>query len=974
METGIPWAQWDKDVQIFKKIEKESPSDVLVAWRRHFLLLFMQDLSKNLLATPFDLLIDKIIQAIQLGMGFKCVRVYLMAKDKEELILTKTSPGHEPRIEIKEKIRLPYREGADDAVDTLFSSDPLILEHVTKAKLTLKRRFNLKGPYFAVPLLVERKPSGLICANELSSSQPHDSAVLEAEFSFRMEAFSRAIMAAVENRQIFEQRNQKEKQLETIETLSMIILKAETEKNQMYNALLEQSVMLVNGDSGHLKLFNEKTGDLERVADYGDDIAPPSISHKPMSIGFSNHVYKTKESLIINNISTHPFMKKHTDFYRDMGYLEYLEKLTRRKSAIIVPLTTLEGKVIGVLDIHGKKKDQFNESDKENLKTLVNSVIQAVDKTRQMEQLQELIRVRESYLEMLKQALAKADNLNLVLEIIRDGCLQLIDVGNLEKVCLSIKDPQIDELITPSVKCGKIEETKCIKCLKRKIIIQNALKTKKPQQGPINIARPILFENEIIGVLYLQGRRKISLTNQEETLLGIIISTAAIMIKTSRNYEISLKQIDALYEIIQNINKMQNFEEWFYPVMEKVMEIMGRKNRNFHLVLVEGENNDKRLIIRATSDLYIEGQKSISLRDDLLGKELPWDTSLSGLVVRTGKTKIILDIEMNNRLPEGHPDKLPCHLEPCLPTKEEVAIPLKIKVGLPGEEVIGVLIIDSLKVNDFQDFDVKFHEGIADYLAIAIHNQRLYTERARFQEELYNLDRSLALQAFMKSFFHDITPPLQEIRSQINITKDQGEPGWKENLEKLETLTDRVIFRYNDFGGEFAKPFAESKRIEINELIRGSLESVDRTRGLGGIQLSGNYNDSKGTIECYRVFIEMAFRAIINNAVKYSRKIDPKQRYLKIDVKPSNADGTIVISFESSSILRIPDDKDIIFKPFSRGTEEEQGQGLGLSIASECIHLHSGDIQAENIEGKDAVVFHITIPRDLKIKKEKNYE
>ncbi|MDQ1355492.1 MAG: two-component system, sensor histidine kinase and response regulator, partial [Acidobacteriota bacterium] len=92
-----------------------------------------------------------------------------------------------------------------------------------------------------------------------------------------------------------------------------------------------------------------------------------------------------------------------------------------------------------------------------------------------------------------------------------------------------------------------------------------------------------------------------------------------------------------------------------------------------------------------------------------------------------------------------------------------------------------------------------------------------------------------------------------------------------------------------------------------------------------------------------------------------------------IDVKPSNADGKIVILFESSSSLRIPDDKNQIFKPFSRGTDEEPGQGLGLSIASECVHLHGGDIHAENIKGKGAVVFHITLPKDLKIKKERNY-
>jgi GAF domain-containing protein len=975
-ETKNLWQRWDAEVEKFKNARKNLPPDTTIRqWQRYLMFIFMQELSKNVLSEKesLDSILDRIIEAIQVACGFKRVRVYLVKegdKDKKKLYLYRTSKGHKPIIR---NFVLEMETEEDDAVDTLLvDKEPLAVDNAAKIKLVRRKDLNIEGPYSAIPLLVENMPYGLICA---------DTAVMPAEgtpiFSYPesreyFDTFARAIMAAIENREIFDQRNQKIKQLELVDKFAEMI-QSETEKEKLLNALIEYSVNLVGAAGGHLKLKNKETGEWNWAAVYGKDMAPTKIT-KPKRLDFFNLVLKDRKALLINDLANHPLMKKNLEYLKKQNHKEYLRRLGNRKSALIVPLVKHTGEIIGVLDVHSKHKNKFSELDKENLLALVNSVIYAVDKIQQLDRQYELLTLRDEFLEMLKNVVVKAYSLNTVLEILRDSCYRLVNPRNAKIVCLAIKDPHSNELTSPSVKCLKAEKN-CISCFKEKRIIKGTLNKKEPQKGKNDLAIPILLKDQVIGVLYLQGEEKIDLTENEKKILEIITNTAAILIEAARAYEIKIKQGRALYEAGQFTAKMRDLEEWFNPVMEKVMDIIGRENKNCLLVMVDHESGKERFLIKGSSDLDIEGEK-IPVKDTFFNLEIPMERSLCGLVKKEKKIRIIHDVKENKKFDQNDPGKLPFFKKDFgdighkVETSAEVAIPLKIKEGTKEERIIGFLVIDSIIPGDFRELDLQFIETIADYLAIAIHNQRLYEERARYQEDFYSLDRSLALQAFMKSFIHDITAPVQEIRSQTSIMKIDGEAGWEENLDQLEYLSDKLLSSYDEVVKDFARPFSEPVTVCIREIIVNSLETVEKTRGLG-IPIKGNFWNSDINIECYSVFIEMAFRAIINNAIRYSQGLEPRTRYLKIDVKSNNENNLVTISFESSTIERIPPEKlKEIFRPFVRIISKDQGHGLGLSLAFECINLHNGEIKAENVEGKSAVRFLITLPRNLKIKKE----
>ena len=201
-KANRPGKQKEREGTIMSSKETEN------LWQRYLLFIFMQELSKNVLNEneSFNSIIDKIIEGLQIGCGFERVRVYLVKKkdgDTKILDVYRTSKDHGP---IDKDLILEVKENVDPATDTLFKKEPIAVGDVNKLKLKYKDRLHIKGPYAAIPLLVENNPYGLICADTASPGKSFKSShkVNYLEYKEYFDTFARTIMAAVENRKMFE--------------------------------------------------------------------------------------------------------------------------------------------------------------------------------------------------------------------------------------------------------------------------------------------------------------------------------------------------------------------------------------------------------------------------------------------------------------------------------------------------------------------------------------------------------------------------------------------------------------------------------------------------------------------------------------------------------------------------------------------------------------------------------------------------
>lgn len=782
------------------------------------------------------------------------------------------------------------------------------------------------------------------------------------EYSEHFETFAKAIMTAVENWHIFDQRNRKIEQFEMVERFNELI-EAENNKDELLNKFMEHCVKAVHADGGHLKLLNKKTGALQQVAEFGKMLTPHRIKSGPKDVGFSKKALQEKESLIINDLQNEDLIQKRIAHYKALGENNYVKQLKERNSALIVLLVKRSGEIYGVIDLHGKNKNQFTEADKENLTALASSAVYALDKTHQLAEKNEVIETRIKFVAMQEEALKQAQNLESMLEIIWNNCKLLIK--NTSRVCLALINPQTGELEVPSRSCQD-RKKECKVCLKDNPLVRITRKSGELEKDGHKFAAPILLDEKVIGVLYLEiekSEHKVeTLLNPNETeLLGIITRTIALLVKLARNYEEKMTQSATIHKTAQLSTQTDDLSKWFSTVMEMFILIIGKENKSAHLVMAEKNEGQVKLIIKETRPFFVQDKNAPFQIEQLKGTELSMKTSLCGKAYKEKKVQFIHNIEENEKLAKENPKRFP-YTGFSDQIKAEMVIPLIVK----NDEVIGILVIDSRKKNDFYDVDRQFCEIVASFVAFAIHNQQLSEERAEFQDQLSREDRTRGVNIVLNSFFHDLKDPLQEIRSSFNIAGMIDDPvESKKYLKKVDDLSLQLLKISEEFTTTYAPTVSDRKTVRVRELITNSIETLKRTRQMA-INIEGDFKIFDEKIDCYPVFIEMAFRSIIHNADKYNKEPVERERYIKIDAKKCKNKECVRVVFESVTSQPIPEDQlGKIFEPFYRAESNEYGKGMGLSLATLCVKHHGGDIIAESEMDKKVVRFIITLPKSL---------
>jgi two-component system osmolarity sensor histidine kinase EnvZ len=177
---------------------------------------------------------------------------------------------------------------------------------------------------------------------------------------------------------------------------------------------------------------------------------------------------------------------------------------------------------------------------------------------------------------------------------------------------------------------------------------------------------------------------------------------------------------------------------------------------------------------------------------------------------------------------------------------------------------------------------------------------------------------------------HDLRTPLTRLKLQLSFIKD------KELSKKMSLDIDEMEKMLNEY-----LQFTSSTYLEKNETFNVS-ELIDNI-----VNKYSNTNISKELIP--RVYmngrknlIQRSLNNIINNSIKYSKKIN-----LRLSKKNNN----IIITIDDDGIGIPKDEYQNVFKPFykldkSRG-DSKSSVGLGLSITSDIIRSHGGNILLE---------------------------
>jgi signal transduction histidine kinase len=331
--------------------------------------------------------------------------------------------------------------------------------------------------------------------------------------------------------------------------------------------------------------------------------------------------------------------------------------------------------------------------------------------------------------------------------------------------------------------------------------------------------------------------------------------------------------------------------------------------------------------------------------------------------------------------------------------KSEILLPLKM-----ADRVLGVLDLQSDRYSAFSPDEIPNFQLLADQVAIALENARLYAEIKHFNQQLEQkvTERTQALQEaygrlerldktktdFITIASHELRTPLtivnfnaQMLLDDDDIKANEYHLKWAEGIGRGAARMEEVVqsmldvakidsssldlylapvdlaFLLRQIGNRFREPL-EQRKITLSYADLSRLPEVE------------------GDVEA----LQKVFYQVLINAIKYTPdggKIGIYGRFLPVESGGLPPAGAVELVIKDSGVGIAPDVKELIFEKFyqtgqvmlhssGKTSFKGGGAGLGLAIARGVVVAHNGRIWAES-DGYDETNcpgsrFHILLP------------
>ncbi len=234
------------------------------------------------------------------------------------------------------------------------------------------------------------------------------------------------------------------------------------------------------------------------------------------------------------------------------------------------------------------------------------------------------------------------------------------------------------------------------------------------------LSTPMLIEGRPIGAMLINTCDVRQFTDAEVKLLSLIANQTAIALENARLYDAAqhrAQQFRLINEVGRRIASILNVDQLMNEVARLVQETFGYYNVN--IGLIEGDD----LVIRASAGGYQAGQSPVGYRE-----QMGCGIGIACWVAEQGHPWLVNNV---NREPRYR------FLEALRHTQAELAVPIKI-----GGKVLGVLDVESDKVNAFDPQDIPLLESLAAQIAVALENARLYEAEQRARQSAETLQET----------------------------------------------------------------------------------------------------------------------------------------------------------------------------------------------------------------------------------------
>ena len=404
-------------------------------------------------------------------------------------------------------------------------------------------------------------------------------------------------------------------------------------------------------------------------------------------------------------------------------------------------------------------------------------------------------------------------------------------------------------------------------------------------------------------------------------------------------------QLEASNQVGQQVTSVLELDELLWAV---VKSIQARFGYYFVGVWLLNEAKD-RLILQA--GLGRDGRHCLEPGCSI---ELATARSIIAWVTRKGQAYRAEDVSLDvrylalNALPE---------------TRSEVALPLRV-----GQEIIGVLDIQSDQLARFNDEDQRVLQTLTNQVAIAIRNARLY----KLEKQL-NMDKD----KFFSIISHDLRSPFNGLLGNAQLMARMiDELSRQDILEMSQSIYTQAKATFNLLENLLTWSRLQRGRIEYNpgpiELDKLAETTVTLLHQVAQAkQIRLEHTIAPGlVIEADEYMVDTVIRNLTSNALKFTPTggqvtLSAHQNGFSPDNAATEWTEWVEVTITDTGVGISQADIDKLFKidvhHTTPGTADETGTGLGLILCREMVTKNGGRIWVESEKGHGTTM-RFTLP------------
>jgi signal transduction histidine kinase/DNA-binding response OmpR family regulator len=480
------------------------------------------------------------------------------------------------------------------------------------------------------------------------------------------------------------------------------------------------------------------------------------------------------------------------------------------------------------------------------------------------------------------------------------------------------------------------------------------------QEAPSNtrsaLAVPIISAEGVEGILTLTHSAPGHFSEDTFQLMQAAANQMALSLRNAQLYDgqrrLATRQ-SILYQVLRAIGSHLDPR----AVARAAVEAVARLTEWPVVSIVLSEPTGERLAVWATA-----GRTST---------QEPWDLALDAGIVgrafRTGQTQHVPDTSTDPNYVAGHPA-----------TRSELDVPVR-----RGEQVLGVLNVESDQPAAFNSDDVMLAELLAETISLALENANLYNaaqqeiaERKQ-TEEVLRLAKEAAESAnrtkstFLANMSHELRTPLSAIIGYSEILQDEfadtPNAGYSADLERIRLAGLRlldIIQNILDLARiESGKITLDLDDFDVPTLVQEVTFAVQPMIEKNANTLSLHCPEDLGSMYADRAKVRQILFNLLDNAAKFTT-----QGEITLNISRDTAiDGQDWFNFRVSDtgIGMTRQQCERLFQAFTQAepatTRKYAGTGLGLAISRRFCQMMGGEITVDSEIGQGST-FAVRLP------------